>query len=154
KNEGDKNSGGPKPGPNDPPNQPPVVPPRANGAPAGVELTNLLPRTTQGVFQLNFKEFLESPMGVAAFRRSGAFDDEDLRRRLGFWVTSLDRIIVAENYADGWAMTVLHTLDPIDNLANLKAALGLQAPKERAIKNQDYYEITRHQHWLANLGRL
>src|SRR5262249_46366186 len=82
---GDKNTGGREPvvpkNPPDvkpppvsnPPNPPPVAP-RDNGAPAGVEITNLLPRNTQGVFQLNFKEFLDSPMGVAAFRRSGAFD--------------------------------------------------------------------------------
>ncbi len=120
---------------------------------SGVELTNLLPKNTQGVFQLNFKEFLESPLG-AALDRSGAFADEDLRRRLGFSVSSLDRIIIGENYTDHWTLAVLHSTDPIDDLNPLKKALGLRAPKERAIKDQDYYEITRNSHWLANLGRL
>jgi hypothetical protein len=141
-NPGDNNPGGPRPGGNPSPS-----------TPAGMELTNLLPKSTQGVFQLNLKEFMDSPMGTA-LDRSGAFADDDLRRRLGFSVGSLDRILIAENYADRWALTVLHSVDPIDDLAPLKKALGLKAPKGGAIKGQDYYEITRNDHWLANLGRL
>jgi hypothetical protein len=154
---GKKDEGKPKVTPPDKGGKPEVKeqrPARGGGAPAGVELTNLLPKSTQGVFQLNFKEFLDSPMAAAAFEKGGPFDNEDLRRKLGFWVTSLDRMIVAENYADGWALTVLHTLEPINDLGPLKRALGLEQPKERAIKNQDYYLITRNSHWMANLGRL
>src|SRR5262249_39326224 len=58
-NTGDNNPGGTKGG-------------GESAAPAGVALTNLLPKSTQGVFQLNFKEFLDSPMGKA-LERSGAF---------------------------------------------------------------------------------
>ena len=36
-------------------------------------------------------------------------------------------------------------MTPIDDkLVPLKKALGLQAPKEKAIKNQEYFEITRN----------
>ncbi len=122
------------------------------GAAAGPELTNLLPKTVQNVFQINFKDFLDSPMGTAAFG-SGAFNDDEIRARLGFSLKAIDNLILAENYAARWSFTVLHSLEPL-NERTLKKTLGLQDPKERAIKNQAYYRITRNDHWLANLGRL
>src|SRR5262249_35317723 len=126
----------------------------APGSGAGPELTNLLPRGTQSVFDVRFKDFVESPMGVAAFQSPGAFNDEELRRRLGFSVKALDNVLHAESFSDRWTFTVFHTLEPIDDLTPLKKAMALEPAAEKAIKNQDFYKITKHAHWLQGLARL
>src|SRR5262249_52551527 len=98
----------------------------------------------------------ESPFGRAAFETAGAFDDQEIRRRLGFSLKSLDRLIHAESYTDagGWMFSVLHTMEPIDDLTTIKKALGLTPGTERAIRGQEYFEITRNKHWFVALGRL
>src|SRR5262249_55439500 len=93
---------------------------------AGAELTNLLPNETEHVLFVNFKELLDgsNPYRDLIFG-VGVFQDDDLRRKLGFSLTTMDTLIRADRYSGGgWTYSVLHFTETLDQKA-LTAAFGL-----------------------------
>lgn len=126
----------------------------ANPQLAHPELTNLLPKSTQHVFRMDIKTMIdgESPLGVAAFTKSGAFKEEELRGRVGFALDVVDDLIRAENYTEQWSFTVVHTMEAIDDLKPLVQAMGLKP--ESAVNELKYYKVTKHTAWLRALAKL
>ncbi|HYT88056.1 MAG TPA: DUF1559 domain-containing protein, partial [Gemmataceae bacterium] len=156
-NQGGNQGGNENPGENLPgeKKQPvdPVLPPIDPNSLAGDAFTNFLPPGSQSVYEIRFKDFVNSPLGTAAFL-PGAFDDKDMSERVGFSVKAIDKLIHAENYTQRWTFIVLHTMEGIDKYGPLKRSLGLEPAEEKAIRGQDYFKVTRNAHWLLNLGRL
>jgi hypothetical protein len=117
-----------------------------------VEMTNLLPNDTEGVYHLDVKALERSLIGEAAFRTPGAFRKKDIEEKLGLKVDEVADIIVAQNFQKGWVFSVLRTTKEID-LDVLKQKLGLKAPEGGPIKKQEYF-VSEGNTWLENLGRI
>jgi hypothetical protein len=117
-----------------------------------VEMTNLLPNETEGVYHLDVKALERSLVGEAAFRTPGAFRKKDIEEKLGLKVDEVADIIVAQNFQKGWVFSVLRTTKEID-LDVLKQKLGLKAPEGGPIKKQEYF-VSEGNTWLENLGRI
>ncbi|GEM_PF-2441519 len=128
--------------------------PGAKGlAMAGAELTNLLPNETEHVLYVNFKELLDgsNPYRDLIFG-AGVFQDDDLRRKLGFALSALDTLIRADRYSvGGWTYSVLHFTESVDQKA-VTAAFGLQPAAP--INNQAYFKATKVNPWFEELSQL
>src|SRR5262249_37508380 len=118
---------------------------------ADAALTNLLPNNTDSVVNVNFKDVYAS-LGEAAFR-AGAFDDDDLKARLGFSVRKIDRLVRAEGYRSPWTFTVIHSTEPLRE-SLLVQTLGLRSADGGAIKNQKYYVLEKASPWLQRFALL
>jgi len=117
-----------------------------------VEMTNLLPNETEGVYHLDVKALERSLIGEAAFRTPGAFRKKDIEEKLGLKVDEVADIVVAQNFQKGWVFSILRTTKEID-LDVLKQKLLLKAPEGGPIKKQEYF-VTEPNTWLENLGRI
>ncbi len=126
----------------------------ARGLPAaGAELTNLLPNETEHVLHANLKDLFDhaNPFRELVFG-AGALQNDDLKRKLGFSLLSMDTLIRAERYSGGgWTYAVLHFTEALDQNA-VKVAHGL---KEAApINNKHYFQATKGNPWFKEFSRL
>jgi hypothetical protein len=117
-----------------------------------VEMTNLLPNETEGVYHIDVKALERSLLGEAAFRTPGAFRKKDIEEKLGLKVDEIQDIVVAQSFQKGWVFSVLRTSKEID-MGVLKQKLGLQPPPDGPVKKQEYF-VTEPSIWLENLGRI
>jgi hypothetical protein len=131
----------------------PAAPVGKGLAPAGAEITNLLPNDTEHVLHVNFKDVFDvtSPYRDLIFA-ADAFQDQQLKRRLGFSLAAMDTLIRADRYsAGGWNYSVIHFTEAIDQKA-VTAAFGLQPAAP--INNQVYYQAAKSNPWFDELSRL
>src|SRR5262249_378450 len=90
--------------------------------------------------------------GVAIFKTSGAFKEEEIRRRIGLSLEEIDEWISAQNFTEQWTFTVVHTMEPIDDLKSVEVAMGLKPQKP--INDLKYYVATKNASWLRAAGKL
>lgn len=121
--------------------------------PADDNFTNLLPPESEHVIHIHLKHLLESPLGETAFLPPLGFDDEALKKELGFSLQAVDAILHGESASRGWAFHALHSTRAFEE-ANLVKALHLEEAAGGPIKGQKYYKIAQRNPFLEEFARL
>ncbi len=132
----------------------PEPPVKEGHAPAGPQLTNLLPPDSEHVLHVFFKNiFNDTSMLERIAFGPGGFVENEFNGKLGVPVLAIDDLIRAEKFSfPAWSFTVLHTRRPVSE-SGLAKALGLQqAPS--SINNQSYYISRKRDPWLEQFGQL
>ena len=126
------------------------------------KLSNLLPGDTEHVFRVAFRDLFTAngPLANAIFgnpdepdprKRQGALDDADLRNKLGFSITAIDDMIVAEkNTSPNWKFTVIHFKDIVSE-SEIKSALKLESAG--TLEGQPYFKLAKANAAFDQLAR-
>ncbi len=136
------------------PTKQPYVPPVIEDKSTPENVTHLLPAESEQVLHLYAKNLFDRelfPYSVL-FDQAGTFRDTDFAGKLGFTLSDLEDVLVAENFSKGpWTFTVLRFQKELD-LPRLQKLYDLKAVAKNF--KIEYYLARTPNPWFDLLGRM